>query len=302
MKTSLLLASLLTLTVQTKLKAEATPPTADGEVKTSVMETKTYGLDRYQRLMAKSPFDFEVPEVAPPPPIPAMQDWALAGLTKATDYSVVNLVNLKTQERLRLTRYMAPPSSKANQTKSGSDIFTLESIQFEEGKPMTVKNATAMVTKNGEQGSVAFDAKVLQMKAAPGKGAMPMIPGAQPANGQPVPNNGQPGGANGSNQALLQMLQQRNAAQPQGGGAAPQPTNPGNPAVPNLPNQLAPQGQPAQPQQPVVPQQPAVYSNTGGGTNPAAGANNGNAPAPAARRRVVLPTNEPVPVPGAANQ
>ena len=277
------------------LHAEQTPPKTGGEEEGGIMETKSYGIDRYSRLMNKSPFDFDAP---PPPPevtIPAMQDWALAGMTKSTDYSVVILVNLKTQERLRLTRYVAPPSSKANQTKSGSDIYTLESIEFEEGKPTIVKNAKAIVTKNGEQGEVSFDPKVLQMKPAAGKAPMPAMPGMQPQNGQPQPNgqpgipqpnNGQPGNnANGTtNQALLNMLQQRNAGAQPGVG------------VQQGQNQAQPNGQPQTQPAPALtnppqPAQPAVFSNTG---NPApTNTNSGAQP----RRRVVLPTNEPTPPP-----
>ena len=92
-----------------------------------------------------------------------MQDWALAGLTKATDYTVVNLVNLKTQERLRLTQFPSP-ETKANATKSGTDTYRLEELAFSSKQPASLQNAIVQVSKNGILGTVKFDPKVFQLK------------------------------------------------------------------------------------------------------------------------------------------
>lgn len=312
MKSLILLA--LTLTV-IPVFAEATNPGAvtDPEEK-PILDPTPYALSRYERLMSKSPFDFDVP---PPPVVEApspFADWALAGITKSTDYMVAIMINMKTSERLRVTKYANPPSSKANHVKSGGDTYTLESITFEDGKASLLKYATATVTKNGTLGTVKFDAKVLTMKQA---GAQPMSMGGRGGN-MPVaiPNgaNGavpQPQGGNSSNpnQALLNMIQQRNA---QAGGAQGQPNN-GQPntGVPSLgipqpvngaqPVQAVPQPTPT-PAQPVVPQ---VFNNNATGqpsANPGFPGSqpNGQQPAVPTRRRVVLPATpgaNPVPNP-----
>ena len=231
------------------------------------------------------------------------------------------IVNLKTSERLRLTKYATPPSAKANQTKSGGDIFTLETLEFEEGKPTNVRNASAIVTKNGTLGKVIFDSKVLQMKPAAGG----MVPGGM-RGGAPGAGNipGAPGqqGGQGSNAALMNMLQQRNGAQPNQGGqpqpnGIPQPNGQPqqlNGAFPqNTANPLSIPQPAATPTQPV---QPQVFNNTGGGSNPSTpvlnlpqpngGSSGGNAnggntnggggpPNMPVRRRVVLPVSDGAP-------
>jgi hypothetical protein len=307
------------------LHAEVTPKkSATDSDETPVLDPTPYAFNRYDRLMSKSPFDFDVP---PPPPVEEInpfQDWALAGITKSTDYLVAIIVNLKTSERLRLTKYATPPSAKANQTKSGGDVFTLETLEFEDGKPTNVRSAKAIVTKNGTMGKVIFDSKVLQMKPAAGG----MVPGGM--------RGGAPGGGNipgvpgqqagqGSNAALMNMLQQRNGTQPNQGG---QPQQNGIPQPNGQPQQLNgafPQNnsnplnipQPTATPTPAQPVQPQVFNNTGGGSNPstpvlnipqpnggggnsggnANGGNNGGGGPPnmPVRRRVVLPVSDGAP-------
>ena len=322
MKTLFYLAlAALALNVQ----AEVTPKKAAADSdETPVLDPTPYAFNRYERLMSKSPFDFDVPPPPPPPPDNQFQDWALAGITKSTDYLVAIIVNLKTSERLRLTKYATPPSAKANQTKSGGDIFTLETLEFEEGKPTNVRNASAIVTKNGTLGKVIFDSKVLQMKPA----ANGMVPGGgrggAPGGGNIPGAQGQQGGQ-GSNAALMNMLQQRNGTQPNQGG---QPQQNGIPQPNGQPQQLNgafPQNntiplsvpQPTATPAPGQTVQPQVFSNTGGGATPvqpvlnlpqpnggggnfggnASGGNNGGGGPPnmPVRRRVVLPVSDGAP-------
>lgn len=308
------------------VQAEVTPKKAAADSdETPVLDPTPYAFNRYDRLMSKSPFDFDVP---PPPPVEEInpfQDWALAGITKSTDYLVAIIVNMKTSERLRLTKYATPPSAKANQTKSGGDIYTLETLEFEDGKPTNVRNAKAIVTKNGTLGKVIFDSKVLQMKPA----ANGMVPGGgrggAPGAGNMPGAQGQQGGQ-GSNAALMNMLQQRNGAQPNQGGQPQQNGIPQPNGQPQALNGAFPQNtanplsvpQPAATPAPNPTVQPQVFSNTGGGATPgqpvlnlpqpnggnsSGGANGGNnnnnggggPPSMPIRRRVVLPVSDGAP-------
>jgi hypothetical protein len=146
-----------------------------GETKVAtVMETKSYGIQRYAVLLEKSPFEVDGRMVPPPPQPRSMEGWALAGLTKATEYSIVNLVNLKTQERLRIPLYNNPPTPTANKTVLGGEVYALVALDFTEGEPQTLKHAIAHVTKNGTPDAVSFDPKVLQIKPAMTKVSAPI--------------------------------------------------------------------------------------------------------------------------------
>jgi hypothetical protein len=300
MKRPLLFLSLL-FTCSTPFVCAESNPNAP------VLDPEPYQLDRYQRLMSKSPFDFEQPTPPPAPEIKAMADWALAGLTKASDGFSVTLLNLKTNERLRLNHYVSPPSPKANQTNMGSDVYVLQGVQFEEGKPQQLKYASAVVTKNGAQDNVPYNEAILKSKPAGGPmQAMGGNRGGQPVigpNGQPMPNAA--GGQNNNN-ALMQMLQSRNNGGQQPavpGQAQPQPILNGSTQNSNVnvqpiitpQNGLQPNPTPQVQPQPQLqlnmtqPQPMPQASGNGFPTNSGGGENNG---APA-RRRVVLPNNNP---------
>lgn len=191
-----------------------------------VFDTVSYGLDHYGKLLDKSPFDFDAPPAGPAePPPPPMEGWALAGLTKTDEHKTVVLINLKTSERIRLSHYNDPPTPRANTTKMGADLYTLEEIEFEKDEPKILKNATALITKNGEPTTVKYSEQVLALKPAP---APIVMPGAAALGGNkagpgaaPPPRPGQPGAAaNNTNANLQQLLQQRNAQQNANPGAA----------------------------------------------------------------------------------
>ena len=174
MKISPIIAGILTISA---LQAQNEP---------GIMIERGYGLERYAKLLKDSPFDLPAPPKAPDIPVPPLENWALAGLTRNQDYTIATLVNLKTQERLRLAHYQNPPSSTANQTKSGGDVFSLESVEFGT-QPPSVRSAEVTVKKNGESGVVKFDPKVLQLKPVAAAVVPPGTQGAQPPKLIPTP-------------------------------------------------------------------------------------------------------------------
>ena len=225
------------------------------------------GLDKFGKLLEKDPFNFDVPPTPPDPPTPPMEGWLLAGITKTEEYQTAILVNLKTSERLRLNHYQHPPSKRANTTIHGGDKYELVSIDFEGGDPR-LKNASAVITKNGERTKVEYSDEILKMKPAaapvgqpganPALRGMPNQPGALP---NPNVRPGQPGAApaagGNSNAELIKMLQKQRGEYAAG--------TPGTPAAGG--------GTPAS----------AALSTNANPTQP-------GATPPQPRRRVVLPT------------
>ena len=217
------------------------------------------GMDKYGKLLEKDPFNFDVPPPPPDAPTPPMEGWLLAGITKTEEYQTAILVNLKSSERLRLNHYRTPPSKRANTTIHGGDKYELVSIDFEDGDPK-LKNASAVITKNGERAKVEYSDEILKLKpaaapAGPGGAAKgPVPPGGAPS---PMVRPAQPGAApaagGSSNAELIKMLQKQRGEHAAGTPGAP----------------------------------------TAGGTTPAGTSSNPTQPSaapPQPRRRVVLPT------------
>lgn len=279
---------------QSKPPAPKAPAAEDSDDDAEEEEFKPdpYPLDRYQQLIEKSPFDFPVAAAAPPPAIKPMEGWALAGVSDSEEYKAITLVNLKTNERLRLTHYALPEDPGDNEKEMGPDKYVLVSISYEDEKPASLRTATAIVTKNGQQDEVKYDPKVAQMKppaaavalgkpgAGPG-GAAPLpnlggVGGNRPV-GAPMPGTANAAGQNQGNQQLMALLSGSN--QP-----AVQPAQPGQPGapIPLTAGQTAPTNNAVPPV--VPPPAPSVTAQPVGNA-PAPGT-----PAPPARRRVVLPT------------
>lgn len=316
MKTLPLFLCLFALCGSAPLFAAANPVAPEAENgESELLPTTPYGLDRYAKLMNKSPFDFDAP---PPPPAAAidpMEGWALIGISKTAEYQSATLLNMKGNERIRLTKFNNPSIAKANTVKVGGDIYTLESIEFSEGSQV-LKNATANITKAGNLVSVSYKAEAIQKNQAVAGRApgMPGMPGNAPSpvllnNGQ-----GQPGG--GGNNALAAMLQQRSTQSGAGGGM----TVPGQGQGPQNNLNFNPQGQPVQGQVPVANNnnilpgatqaqpnaalqmnaQPQVFNNNTPAVQPPASIPGAPGQPIPTRRRVVLPNMDggTPPVPG----
>ena len=208
---------------------------AQDSEKKPVFDPAPSGLDKYGKLLEKDPFNFDVAPLIPDAPPPPMEGWLLAGITKTEEYQTAILVNLKSSERLRLNHYRNPPSKRANTTIHGGDKYELVSIDFEDGDPK-LKNASAVITKNGERTKVEYSDEILKMKPAaapagqPGALKGPVIPGAAPTPGArpPAPANAGAAAGGNSNAELIKMLQKQRGehpagtpGNPAGGGAAP---------------------------------------------------------------------------------
>ncbi len=252
-----------------------------------------YGLDRFQKLLSKSPFDFDVPpppeEVKPEP----LADWHVGGLSETQDYTNVTIVNIKNGQRLVLTKNAnSIEVDRKGRKDSLGDTFRLVGISFEADKPKSRKSVIAVVQKNEEPAAeVRWDSKADQMRPM---GNVPnlTIPKLNSTMGGggvgPGMNQGQmPGAAPGSvpmgNNPQGNTLPQ-NAGLPNAQGIPAQGGNgtltlgtangtPGNQALVDL-------------LQRTKSQQP------GQATPPGASGNN-----PLGRRRVVLPTPTETPPP-----
>ena len=225
-----------------------------------IFDPSPSGLDKYGKLLEKDPFDFDKEAVPPPPPTPPMEGWLLAGITKTEDYQTAILVNLKTSERLRLNHYQNPPSKRANTTIHGGDKYELVSIDFEDGEPR-LKNASAVISKNGERTKVEYSDEILKMKPAaapPGQpGAnikgMQNQPGAIPnPNVRPAQPGAAPAAGGSSNAELIKMLQKQRGENPGGTPAASGGTNPASTAPGTGSNPAQPGAVPPQPRRRVV--------------------------------------------------
>lgn len=304
------------------------PPAEDDD--SAVLDPKPYDLAHYDRMLGKSPFDFDAPPAPPPAAVRPMEGWAQAGISITSDYMSATLVNLKNpNERVRLTRYLKPEDQALNnrpryKPKSSTaaaaaapkvpgrgtppgmkipapaaamdtDDLKLLDIEFEQGKTRNYRHAIAVVSKAGVQDRVEYDEQVAQIKpAGPQMGNLNLNRGVTPGPG-------------GGNPAIPPT-----GAVPQPGQGAPNNPNNNNAALMQLlqtrgqgaagqpqanpqapPNPAMPQTQPQAPVQ--VNTQPAIPALAPNNT-PAAPQNqhwqNGGEQR---RRRVVLPTPEAQP-------
>lgn len=252
----------------------ATSKPGDGPAEAHVLDPTPYGWDRYTKLTEKSPFEFDK---APPPPAAAVDqfaDWGIVGVSKHTDSSSVTIMNIKTSERVRITKGAGVLPAKSNAKKS-TDTYTLEDLKFEEGKPQLIKHAIATVTKNGAMGTVKYSEQAIKMVRA----ANPQPAAPKPGNPAGTPASGSRPGAAGTGAApgsnpVMNMIQGQNQ------GGAPQAVNGAGNAQP--------------PQNPSIPAQAPSIS---GVPTPPTPPNSFPPPnpntAPTVRRRVVLPDNNP---------
>jgi hypothetical protein len=176
-------AGLILLALTPLLPAQDTPPPPAAEASGETFTPLEYGMERYQKLRGKSPFEFEL---AKPPVEPAADPFAdliLASYGGYANNASVTLLNTKTQERISV---FAQGTGRKNE--NGYQILSVN-------KGRTLSNTTVTVEKDGQKKELGFDTKLLYSMvggAGGGGGAAaggrPAVPG-QPNNGQP---NGQP--------------------------------------------------------------------------------------------------------------
>jgi hypothetical protein len=204
---------------------------------------KQYPLDRYDQLVKKSPFAFEIFAQQGPAAVSAFADWKLGGFTIDDGKGIVyaTLVNEKNNERMVVNNQQAHRSSG------------IQLVQLERGK--TWSESKARLRKGAEEDVVDFSKKALEVKATIAAGvAQPQVRTGQAGN---MPPGGNPA-ANRANVNVNAVQAQLNAAlnqqQPQQAGvpnpAPVPPTNQanvqggaGNPNVQGQPAQTGQQGQ-----------------------------------------------------------
>ncbi|WAC19471.1 hypothetical protein OVA24_19795 [Luteolibacter sp. SL250] len=129
---------------------------------------------KYTRLWTDSPFTTKPPPPPPPEVANPLEDYALGGISPIPGGYRVTLLNRKNPEE----RIILPENQD----------FKVLSVQYAPGNPL---GTTVRVSTGSKSGTVAFDEKLLTLKAAP---APPPPQQGQPP--QPVP--GQPAAAPGT--------------------------------------------------------------------------------------------------------
>jgi hypothetical protein len=143
-----------------------------------------YAMERYGKVLAKSPFDFDVQPPAPIIPPPPMQGWLLSGLRVTTEFTSVTIVEEKTGSRVTLSKFSDATIAANEKPKSAPgfpDKFVLDRLEFEPNKPKGRKTASAFIRRNSDQAAaVKWDAKVDQLRPAGGVPIMPTLQKGQP--------------------------------------------------------------------------------------------------------------------------
>jgi len=176
-------AGLILLALTPLLPAQDTPPPAAPEAAGDTYTPLEYGMDRYQKLRGKSPFEFELAKPPAEPTADPFADVILASYGGYANNVSVTLLNTKTQERISV---FAKGTGRKNE--NGYQILSVN-------KGRTLSTTTVTMEKDGQSKELGFDTKLLysMVGGAGGGGAAaaagrPIVPG-QANNGQP---NGQP--------------------------------------------------------------------------------------------------------------
>ena len=285
---SLLAAMAVACNAEPTDPAAVVPPAADIAAATDKAEPevtgtgefqpKVYKADRYESLKEKSPFEFELKPEAPPPAPDPFEGLSLAGYDGSGSNLTVRLMNAATNTRITVYGEASPRKKK---DESG---FTVVGLNRTKNRMTT----TVTLRKDGHEKEIGFDRKLFAtMKAAGGAGgggALPVIGGNQLKLG------------NGIVQNMPGSIIQGRAQQGGGGYQAPQAVIPGQaPAGANGGN-LAGGVNSAQP---INVNAGAINGMTGNAQVQINGQNIGQPQAQPEqqRRRVVLPSTTPPPVP-----
>jgi hypothetical protein len=206
--------------------APATAPAADPAAEASLdplnpEQLKRYSLDRYEKIIEKSPFAFKIvrgPEG--PPPISFAAELALAGFTidagKGITYA--SIVDKKSNKRFVIRTDQPNPDG-------------IQLVQLNRGQ--TLLESAVVARKGAEEATIKSDKQVIERKAVVNAAVA-----GQPAQAMNAPGRGGPPGANvnlnlsgnrgGQNvQAQINNQLQQPGAAPGQGGAQPAGLPPG---------------------------------------------------------------------------
>jgi hypothetical protein len=173
-------------------------------------QLKRYSLDRYEKIIEKSPFAFKIVKEEGPPPISFAADLALAGFTVDSGKGVTyaSIVDKKTNKRFVI---------RTDQPNADG----IQLVQLNRGQ--TLLESAVMARKGTEEAQIKSDKQIIERKAVvnaavagqPGQPAQAMGPGGRQGNtANLVPN---------VNRAANVQAQINNQLQAQGGGGAPAP-------------------------------------------------------------------------------
>jgi hypothetical protein len=212
-------------------------------------QLKRYGLDRYEKIIEKSPFAFKIVVATPPPPISFAADLALAGFTVDSGKGITyaSIVDKKTNKRFVIR----------------TDQPNADGIQLVQlNRAPTLLESSVMARKGSEEAQIKSDKQIIERKAVVnaavgGQPVQAMGPGGRPGPGNNV-NLNLPGNRAGNvqNQINNQLQQppqpggqpgQQPAALPPGavqGGTTP--ATAGDLSVQGAQPQAQPQGRPGQ--------------------------------------------------------
>ena len=165
----------------------------------------------YAGLWTNSPFTTKPPPAAAAAIANPLDDYALSGVAPIPGGYRVTLLNKKNPEQ----RIVIPDDTN----------FRVIAVNYQTGSPL---GTTVRLVTGGKEGVVAFDEKLLTLKAAPAappqqhQGQPPGAPGVPPAinNQNPDPN--------APRQPRPRTVTPANTGAP-GGGAVPTPTTPATP-------------------------------------------------------------------------
>ena len=211
-------------------------------------QLKRYSLDRYEKIIEKSPFAFKIVRAEGPPPISFAADLALAGFTVDSGKGVTyaSIVDKKTNKRFVI---------RTDQPNADG----IQLVQLNRGQ--TLLESAVMARKGTEEAEIKSDKQIIERKAV--VNAVVAGPGAAAAGGRP-PQGGNVNlnlNVNRAAQVQAQINNQVQVPGQPGAAAVPQPAGLPPGAVPqaaggapptagDLSTQAAqPQAQPARPGQ-----------------------------------------------------
>lgn len=163
--------------------APATDPAADPAAEVSLDplnpgQLQRYSLDRYEKIIEKSPFAFKIVREEGPPPVSFAADMALAGFTidagKGVTYA--SIVDKKTNARFVIRT-----------DRPNADGIQL--VQLNRGQ--TLLESAVVARKGSEEATIKSDKQIIERKAVVNAAVA-----AQPAQATNVPGRGGPPGAN----------------------------------------------------------------------------------------------------------
>jgi hypothetical protein len=264
------------------------PPPAESQAPddpADPQQLKQYGLDRYDRIIEKSPFNFKIVKQEAGPQVSFATDLALAGVTrdvgKGIEYATI-------VDKKKNTRFVI---NNQRPNDEGIQLVRLNRAD-------TLLSTTVLARKGNEEKEIKAEKQIIERKAVVAANVRAGVQGGQgqgagPGPGGP-PNQGGPGPGNrGMNRVqgeINAQLQPPTPGQGQGQGQAQAGQQGGGATVAVQPQQggttIAANQQPAPVAAPTVADQQLQQQNRGGGRGPRG---QGGPQSTPTKRRVILP-------------